>query len=132
MSKVIHIEEYSREYDPPMPVMQIGLSQVNVSSPKIFLQTIVDTGADGTLLPVDVLKAIQARVIDRARLVGITGEREMVDLYVVAIYVGNMRFPGMTVAALPKGTVGILGRDVHNQLLVHLNGPALVLELFGK
>lgn len=73
----------------------------------------------------DVLNAIQARVIDRARLVGITGAQETVDL----LYVGNMRFPGMKVAALPKGSAGILGRDALNQLLVHLNGPALVLEL---
>jgi len=131
MNEIVYIQEYSRSYNPPMPVMDIGISQPDATSPQIFLETIVDTGADGTLLPVDVLEGIQARVVDRARLVGITGRHQIVDLYVVTIQVGSVRLPGIKVAALPQGATGILGRDVLNQLLVHLNGPALVLELAG-
>ena len=79
----------------------------------------------------DALQEIGARVIDRANLVGITGQPQSVDLYVITVHVGTMHLPGIKVAALPKGATGILGRDVLNQLLVHLNGPALVLELVG-
>ncbi len=91
MTEILHIQDYNREYDPPIPVMDIGISQPNALGPQVFLQAIVDTGADGTLLPVDVLDKIQVRVIDRAKLVGITGRRQVVDLYIVTIYIGRMR-----------------------------------------
>ncbi len=130
MTDIFYTQEYNgRDFDPPMPVLQIGLSKPGIERAKQTIEVIVDTGADGTLLPIDVLASIGVRAIDRASLIGITGERQLVDIYVVTIHIGTCLIRGIKVAALPPETTGILGRDVINQLQIHLIGPAQMLEL---
>jgi len=131
MTKVIHLQAYRASYHPAMPVLTVGVSRAGIDGPMATLEAIIDTGADAPLLPVDVLRQIGARVIDRATLIGITGQGEMVDLYVVTLFVGERRIPGIKAAALPNGDMGILGRDMLNQLHVCLNGPAQVTEIWA-
>lgn len=130
MPEIILAQEYNqRDFSPPMPVLDVGVSKPGADIPSRIVEVIVDTGADGTLLPRDILKDAGAPYIDRVHLVSITGERRPVDLYVVTLYLGERRVYGVQAVALPAGATAILGRDVLNQLRLHLDGPAGVTEV---
>ncbi len=53
---------YDREHLPPMPVLQIRLVTPEWELRTEPLQAIVDTGADGTLVPIKYLRHIKASV----------------------------------------------------------------------
>ncbi|MCX7707148.1 MAG: retroviral-like aspartic protease family protein [Anaerolineae bacterium] len=130
MNEIIASQEYGRiAYDPPMPVLDIGVSRPGSSVPSATLEAVIDTGADGTLLPLDILEHINAAFVDRAYLRGITGQRQSVDLYLVTLHLGRLRIAGVRAAALAPGSTAILGRDVLNQLDIVLHGPAGVTEV---
>jgi predicted aspartyl protease len=131
MNEMAFSQAYERRsYDPPMPVLDIGVSRPGASVPAATVEAVVDTGADGTLLPLDVLEQAGAIFVDRAYLRGITGQRQAVDLYLTTIHLGRFRITGVRAAALPPGEAAILGRDVLNQLDIALRGPASVIEVF--
>ena len=50
----------------------------------LFVRLYVDTCADGTLIPIDLLELIDAPQVDRAYLRGITGDRQPVDLLLMS------------------------------------------------
>lgn len=130
MSEIIVSQDYERlAYDPPMPVLDIGVSRPGSSVPSATLEAVIDTGADGTLLPLDIIEYINAVFVDRAYLRGITGQRQPVDLYLVTLHLGRLRIAGVRAAALAPGSAAILGRDVLNQLDIVLHGPAGVTEV---
>jgi predicted aspartyl protease len=112
-----------------MPVLDVGVSRPGEDLPSVTAEAILDTGADGTLFPLDVLEQAGAVFVDRAYLRGITGQRQVVDLYLVTIHIGRFRLPGIRAVSLPLGATAILGRDVLNQLDIALLGPAGVTEI---
>ena len=130
MSEIVYSQEYERRaYAPPMPVLDIGVSRPGASAPSATLEAVVDTGADGTLIPQDVLEGVGATFVDRAYLRGITGQRRPVDLYLVTLHLGPLRIAGVRAVALAPGDTAILGRDVLNQLDIALRGIAGVTEV---
>lgn len=130
MSEVVISQEYERHaYDPSMPVLDIDVSRPGSDVPFATLEAVIDTGVDGTLLPLDILEHINAAFVDRAYLRGITGHRQTVNLYLVTLRLSRLRIAGVRVAALPPGSTAILGRDVLNQLDITLHGPAGVTEV---
>lgn len=131
MSRLILSQEYERRrYDPPMPVLEVGISRPGVSAPSATIEAVVDTGADGTLIPRDILEQVGAAFVDRAYLRGITGQRQPVNLYLVTLHLGPSRIPGVRAVALSPGDTAILGRDVLNQLDLGLIGTAGVTEVY--
>jgi hypothetical protein len=104
MSELVFSQAYEhRDYDPPMPVLDIGVSRPGVNVPSATVDAVVDTGADGSLLPLDVLAQAGAIFVDRAYLRGITRQRQAVDLYLITIHLGRFRIPGIRAAARPPG-----------------------------
>ncbi|MBX3052606.1 MAG: hypothetical protein KF753_14080 [Caldilineaceae bacterium] len=131
MAETLLSIEYNRQnYYPPMPVLQIGLSRPGVRIPDIVIEGILDTGADNTILPFDILERIAAPNIDRLNfhVRGITGERQRVDIYSVTLYLGETPIFGVRAAAL-ESSDAIIGRDILNQLQICLIGPALTAEV---
>ena len=130
MTEIIHTQEYDRwSFDPPMPVLDIDLSRPGGQTFSAAVAAVIDTGADGTLIPIDLLELIDAPQVDRAYLRGITGDRQPVDLYLVTIRVATVIIHGVRAVALPSGETTILGRDVLNQLHLALVGTAGVTEV---
>lgn len=130
MARSVHTQDYNRRvYDPPMPVLDIAISRPRAREFSDPVEATIDTGADGTLLPIDLLEQIGAPHIDRAYLRGITGDRQRVDMYLVTVQVATVTVRGVRAAALPSGATPILGRDVLNQLHIALVGTAGVVEV---
>ena len=121
--------KYDNSYNPSMPVIPVTLVSVDddqtASEP---IEAIVDSGADGTVIPIAYLKTIQAPMVRKARLRGITGVGIWADIYLVSMRIGPLKLSGIRVIASP-GAEAILGRNVLNQLVLGLNGPAESVEL---
>jgi predicted aspartyl protease len=116
---------YNRKYDPPAPIIEIRLrSLYGISN---LLQAFVDSGADGTVVPLTILQSINAVYADKAYLTGSTGAPQRVGLYEVQVQIGADIVYGINAAAY--GEEIIVGRDVLNQLTVLLDGPLATCEI---
>jgi predicted aspartyl protease len=130
MSEIVLSQEYDhRNFDPAMPILDIGLSQPEARTPAIFAEAEIDTGADGTLIPIHFLESIGAPAAGAAFLRGVTGDRRRVKFHMVTLYLGELRIYGVRAVGLSEGDTVILGRDVINQLDLTLHDPAEVLEV---
>lgn len=127
----LYTYSYSADYDPAMPVVDVTLVAPHSGAavgPKIAL---VDSGADGTLVPVDLLEQIGAVSIATGRLTWLWKESRPVNIYIVQIKVGPHVLPSVHVAGVPADTDLVLGRNVLNQMTLTLNGPAGVTEMLA-
>ena len=75
----------------------------------------LDSGADATAIPVDLLRTIGARIVEQGRFSGITGASIEVDLFRVVIYMPTGVTYGIRAIGSRDSEVAILGRDVLNQ-----------------
>ncbi len=123
-----YTSEYSSEYFPPAPVVEIIIRPTAGGGTEVSLPAFVDSGADGTMLPIDALTTVGARYIETRRMRGVTGHTLTVDMYLVTVQVGAYVLPGIEAIAVTGEAEAILGRDVLNQFVISLNGLAQVVE----
>jgi len=119
---------YDESYYPAMPVVTVTVDGYAGHPPQPLI-ALVDSGADGTMLPVDVLQAVGALYEDTVQMRGVLGESEQVDRYTVAIRLGLLTVHGIQAVAILTGTESVIGRDVLNNLVVTLNGPAFTTQV---
>jgi predicted aspartyl protease len=120
---------YDNAYSPAAPVADVAVRAFGRSTPEVEVTALVDSGADGTLIPIDVLQQIKAPYWGTRRMFGVAGGSQRVDLYSVTLRVGQEIVYGIHAVAAGVGTEAILGRDVLNQLRITLDGPAETLEI---
>lgn len=116
--------QYDTSYDPAAPVILIGLSPSGEAAIRRQVSALLDSGADATMIPVDILSNAGARYVEQRQMRGVTGESVRVNLYLTAVHIGDPVVYGIRAIAMPPGSECIIGRDVLNQLDVNLNGPA--------
>lgn len=116
--------EYDNSYEPAAPAVVIGLSPSGGDVPRQQLVALVDSGADASMLPTDVLTAAGARIIEQRQMRGVVGSAVTVNLYLTAVHIGNHTIHGIRAVGIAAGGEAIIGRDVLNQLEIILNGPA--------
>lgn len=117
---------YSIAFDPSMPVIPI---QVRHQTRQTEVIALVDSGADATILPINILRLIRARRSDMGYMRGVTGIRMRVGLYAVTIQISTNITHAIHAVASDIGTEAILRRDILNHHLVTLDGPAGVTEI---
>jgi predicted aspartyl protease len=117
--------DYDSAYMPSAPVATIQLRAKST----VELVALLDSGADGTMIPANVLRQIGARYQETRTMRGVTGARQTVDLYLVTVQIDPHKITGIRAAAVTVGSEVILGRDVLNHLVVTLNGLAGVTEI---
>ena len=115
---------YNTTYDPPAPTCDIVLE--SAEGERVTLSALLDTGADATMVPMSHLRTIGARRVFETGLRSQWGERRVVFLYLVDVYVAGTKLPGMYVVGDERGDEVVLGRDVLNRLRMTLDGPALL------
>ena len=119
--------EYDTTFVPAMPVVEVHISMERGLEGRV-VPAIVDSGADASMLPLQILKQIGARIAGRHWMVGVTGTRTKADLYPIFLQLGNHSLY-VSVIGNPINTDTVIGRDVLNHMIITLNGLAETVEL---
>ncbi|MBI1879881.1 MAG: retroviral-like aspartic protease family protein [Chloroflexi bacterium] len=120
---------YNQDYFPPIPVLPVRFSTPEWELSTEMLEAIVDTGADGTLVPFKYLQQIEASVEGHSGLRSQWGERRTVNLYLVDIEIEGATLPGIWVVGDEVSDEVVLGRNVLNRLQLLLDGLANTTEI---
>ncbi len=121
--------DYSYDYDPPAPVVELTLLTAAEGRTLGPLQGLVDSGADGTFVPISYLSQLQAPPTAERYARGQWSQRRRVLLYLVDLRIGTLTLHGIEVVGDDEATEIIVGRDVLNQLRVLLDGLGEVVEI---
>lgn len=114
---------YSSRYHPPMPAVEVALGAPGADFSLGPLPTIIDTGADITIVPMEYLIHMNAPVVSSGYLRSPWGGRYSVKIYEVNMRIGEHNLYEVEVAGEPGGREVLLGRNVLNQLDLRLDGP---------
>jgi len=120
---------YSDEFDPPAPSCQLYLSATRRRRRVGPLSAMLDTGADGTLVPQKYIDEIGATRTFEMGLRSQWGERRVVYLYLVNLRIDEIELPGVFVVGDDQSKEIVIGRNVLNQLRIVLDGPSRTAEL---
>ena len=120
---------YDRSYQPPFPAVAVVLSNSEEGLRTASERALVDTGSDGTLVPMTLLDDILAPVLTETRIRSHWGEWRSVQLFLVDLELNGMTLPGMFVGGDETGVEIVLGRNVLNKLNLALEGPANQTEI---
>jgi predicted aspartyl protease len=126
---LVYTYNYETAHDPAMPMVEVRIGAVN-TSPTLILTALIDSGSDGTIIPLNDLKRIGARKYQKKWMRTITGQRAQIDLYRISLQIADQPPVRLAVAGDPQLSEAIVGRDLLNQLVVKLDGPALAVEIF--
>ncbi len=127
----VYTYAYDESYQPAMPFIEVDL--IAPDSGKTFesVKALVDSGSDGSLMPVDLLDEIGALSVGTAVMSGLWGDKRRVNTYLVTIKVGNHLIRGVRVAGVLAEMEAIIGRNVMNDIKLTLNGPANMVEMLA-
>ena len=125
-----HTFDYDRSYLPSAPVVEIVVNGYDAAVSSISCTTLVDSGADGTMHPVDLLNQLSAQFVGAKRMRGVTDHSTIVDMFVVQITIGEIVVDGIRAVGRSVGSECIIGRDILNQLQVTLDGFALEVRVW--
>ncbi len=127
----MHRYRYNEQLSPPAPFVFLTLSNPlePLSIDRVPAQ--LDTGADRTLIPQELVDLLQ---LDDARQIpigGLGGEVMLLKTYLVKIAIHDFEPVVIEVVADRREPLILLGRDILNNVKLVLDGPNRVLEI-GK
>lgn len=124
-----HQQAFDAKTTPSSPVLSLQIAGPDENDWLEVPNTLVDTGADATMIPDALLSQIQAVEWDQARLRSQWGEFRVVYRYEVDIRIGGRTFSSILVVADDVGDEVILGRNLLARLRFLYDGPAQLLTL---
>lgn len=125
---MIYTYEYDGSFIPSMPVVEIRIGR-SLTLPVLPLTALIDSGADGSIIPLVYLRQVQARKERSLWMRTVTGKRSVVDMYMISMHFGPFEFQERLVIGGLQPNEIIIGRDILNQFIVTLNGLASVVEI---
>lgn len=125
---LIQLHDYDSSYNPAMPVLEIRIGR-SASDLPITLTAVLDTGADGTIIPIQYLRRLRIRRRRLKWLLSVTGERYQVGVFPIAVQIGNARPLYLDVVSSEQVDEIIVGRDVLNQYIITLDAFGGVVEV---
>ena len=100
----LYTYSYSNAYVPAMPMVELGVSRPGSRQPDQTVAAVINSGADGTLLPIDVLETVGAGYVGEAIIRGISGAGQHVSMYLTSLHVGPQALHAIRVVAVPEGS----------------------------
>lgn len=115
----------STDFLPPAPVAIVAVRSLVTQTGVSNVPMLMDSGADVSLLPRDLLAAIVGDTsgVPQYELEAFDGTKSMSQAVLLELEFLGKKFRGQFL--LIDGPVGILGRNILNALSLLLDGPAL-------
>ncbi len=120
---------YNIDYFPPAPAVDIFLGKADESFKIGPLSALVDSGADGTVVPARYLGEFQAEIADRKIIRSHWGEARIVSIYLLDVGIAGVRLPAIEIVADELSVDILIGRNILNKLRVFLDGPKQTIEI---
>lgn len=120
---------YNISYQPPFPAVQVVLFNPEEGLSTFTIEGLIDTGSDGTLVPIAHLEEVLAPVLTVTRIRSHWGEWRSVQLFAVDPELNGLKLPNIFVVGDEQGDELILGRDVLNRVKLVLDGRTQVTEV---
>jgi len=112
----------------PAPFIEFEVVSPQDSTQRRLAQGLLDTGAEVSVLPVELLTALQIPKASDLSVESWDGSPTLVTTYIVTLEIADARLDSIEVVAAPM-PYAILGRDVLNHFILTLNGKDLIFEL---
>jgi predicted aspartyl protease len=119
---------YDTSAQPPAPFLEFEVVSPQDPTQRRLAQALLDTGAEVSVLPAEILTALQIPKASNMSVESWDGAPTLVTTYVVILGIADTRLDSIEVVAAPM-SYAILGRDVLNHFILTLNGKDLSLEL---
>jgi predicted aspartyl protease len=116
---------YDASLDSPAPMIPVRIAGP-VGDEAVMLPMLVDTGADCTLVPAQIVRQLGLPQIDVIGITGVGGGRRRTAVHAASVELGGLRMLARIVAFEDEA---ILGRDILNQAVVTLDGPGLAISI---
>jgi predicted aspartyl protease len=107
----------------PIPVLAVRFRRLVEPVASELYDAIVDTGADMTIAPAEILVNLQAHDVQETNLVSQWGDVHPVVLNLVDLEIDGQVIPDVLVAGDETMQEVILGRNLLNMLSLFLDGP---------
>lgn len=115
---------YSQTFDPPAPIANITLRNVETGERTGDVSVLLDTGADISLLPLSAIRKLKIELSgETVDLIGFDESKSTSEIYRLQVIFLGKRFTGDYCAI--DGEIGILGRDVLNEFSITFDGKSL-------
>ena len=124
-------QSYDQTRLPPIPVLDVWLAVPDSTDWHGPYPAIVDSGADLTIVPLDLLRQLAAPYLKRAVLRSQWEERQIVFLHEVDLRIEGIVLPAIDVAGDTISQEVLLGRNALNRLDLRLEGPGLRTHVLG-
>lgn len=117
--------KYDESFEPPAPIAKIVLRNVETGERVKDVSMLLDTGADISLLPQSAIKSLKIEPLQNEsfRLEGFDGSQTSAEVFYLQVIFLGKRFTGKYCAI--DSEIGILGRDVLNQVSILFDGKNL-------
>jgi predicted aspartyl protease len=119
---------YNQDYQLPFPTVVVRIANDITGLRSEEVQALIDTGADGTFIPMKYLDHVVAEPTIQTRIRSHWGEWRDIELYSVDIEFDSFKTSSILVIGDQVGDEVILGLNVLNRLRVFLDGPAMQSE----
>jgi len=122
---------YDTSLVPPAPFLAAHVSDPTGSAESPLIPAKVDTGADVTAIPANLVSQLNLVPASEVEVEGYNGHRATLACYDITLRVAHLRVVGLSVITFSEDYI-LLGRDVLNLLRLLLDGPALSLEILSR
>jgi predicted aspartyl protease len=119
---------YDTSTQPPAPFIEFDVVSPQDSTQQRPAQGLLDTGAEVSVLPVEILTALQIPKASSMSVESWDGSPTFVTTHIVTLGIADAHLDSTEVVAAPM-PYAILGRDVLNHFILTLNGKELSFEL---
>ncbi len=123
---------YSDDYNPPFPILEIALSLPRAMETLGPFPAVVDSGADASLVPKNLLAQLGAESCAQASLRGPWGKRRLIYTFLIDIWIGDHVIPNIEVVGDNLSQDIILGRTLLNKMIILLDGPETTLYVLTR